>query len=90
VGWWPFRDRPPPIRLSAAHAFGHLPPAPPGEQPLPIRYAGAIAPDPAQTIPYNYLLFSVSRFTEEAAPSKERARPPRKRRQKEQKDKRTE
>ncbi|HKI31665.1 MAG TPA: hypothetical protein VKA46_07340 [Gemmataceae bacterium] len=44
--WWPFGDRQPPIWLSAAHAFGHLAPAPPGEQPLVIRYAGAIAPDP--------------------------------------------
>ena len=48
LSWWPFRDRQPPIWLSASHAFGYLAPAPPGEQPLPIRYAGtAIAPDPA-------------------------------------------
>jgi hypothetical protein len=45
--WWPFRHRQPPAWLHAAHTFGHLPPAPPGEEPLPIRHAGAIAPDPS-------------------------------------------
>src|SRR5262249_33479536 len=40
-----FRDRPPPIWLSASHAFGHLPLPSSGGQSLPIRYAGAIEPD---------------------------------------------
>jgi hypothetical protein len=43
--WWPFPEREPPAWLHAAHVFGHLAPAPPGDEPLPIRYAGSIQPD---------------------------------------------
>lgn len=40
--WWPFQDKP---WQHTAHAFGYLAPAPPGDDPLPIKHAGNIAPD---------------------------------------------
>lgn len=40
--WWPFDDRP---WQHTAHAFGHIAPAPPGADVLPIRHAGDIVPD---------------------------------------------
>lgn len=41
-GFWPFQDRP---WQHTAHSFGHLAPAAPGEDLLPIRHAGNIEPD---------------------------------------------
>lgn len=43
-GRWPFGDRP---WQHTAHAFGYLAPAPPGDEPRPIRHAGNIAADAA-------------------------------------------
>jgi hypothetical protein len=43
-GWWPFQDKP---WQHTAHAFGHLPSAPPGDGMRPIRHAGNIEADPS-------------------------------------------
>ncbi|HZZ80221.1 MAG TPA: hypothetical protein VFE62_17030 [Gemmataceae bacterium] len=43
--WWPFADRETSVWLHAAHVFGHISPAPPGDGALPIRPAGAVQPD---------------------------------------------
>lgn len=40
--WWSFEDKP---WQHTAHTFGYLAPAPPGDEALPIRHAGNIAPD---------------------------------------------
>jgi hypothetical protein len=44
LDWLPFRER---LWAHTAHAFGHLPPAEPGDDLLPIRHAGNMKADPS-------------------------------------------